>query len=80
MSCISGMTFDVKKMTDNSKYRPCFCAFDILLLNDVILTGVPLTKRLTMLDEMFTEKEGVIIHSKRVQTQSWFVNQYILIH
>ncbi|XP_077285241.1 DNA ligase 4 isoform X1 [Arctopsyche grandis] len=64
-----GINFDVKKITDNSSYRPCFCAFDILLYNNIILTNKPLFERLEYLDILFKEEEGIIMHSKRVQTQ-----------
>ncbi|XP_026739179.1 DNA ligase 4-like isoform X1 [Trichoplusia ni] len=66
-----GMSFDVKKITDNSKFRPCFCAFDILYYNGKSLVGspekggLPLNERLRILDDLFVNVTGVIQHSKR---------------
>lgn len=65
---ILGIQFDVKKITVNSHYQPCFCVFDILMYNDKILTNVPLNERLTYLDNLFDDVNGVIIKSKRLLT------------
>lgn len=65
------MSYDIKKMTDDSKFRPCFCAFDVLYYNGKTLVGhldkggIPLSERLHLLDGMFSDVEGVIQHSKR---------------
>uniref|UniRef100_A0A2A4K475 DNA ligase 4 n=1 Tax=Heliothis virescens TaxID=7102 RepID=A0A2A4K475_HELVI len=69
-SC-KGMAFDVKKITENSKFRPCFCAFDILYFNGRTLVGppekggLPLSERLRILDKIFVNVPGVIQHSER---------------
>ncbi|CAH0695405.1 unnamed protein product [Spodoptera exigua] len=66
-----GMAFDVKKITENSRFQPCFCAFDILYYNGRTLVGppekggLPLRERLLILDKVFTDKTGVIKHSDR---------------
>ncbi|KAL4716641.1 hypothetical protein ACJJTC_008276 [Scirpophaga incertulas] len=66
-----GMAFDVKKITENSKFQPCFCAFDVLYYNGKTLVGpehkggMPLNERLKILDSIFTDKIGVIQHSER---------------
>ncbi|XP_049877448.1 DNA ligase 4 isoform X2 [Pectinophora gossypiella] len=65
-----GMAFDVKKITENSKHQPCFCAFDILYYNGKALVGpadkngLPLSKRLEILRSLFDDLPGVIMHSK----------------
>lgn len=67
----TGMAFDVKKITEKSRFRPCFCAFDVLYYNGRSLVGppekggLPLKERLELLDKMFTEVSGAIFHSKR---------------
>lgn len=61
----------MKKITDESVFQPCFCAFDILLYNDIILTNKPLKERVEYLDRLFTEEQGVFMHSKREETQDW---------
>ncbi|XP_026319708.1 DNA ligase 4-like isoform X1 [Hyposmocoma kahamanoa] len=66
-----GQAFDVKKLTENSKHRPCFCVFDVLYYNGQSLVGpedkggLPLSKRLKILDTMFKDIPGVIQHSER---------------
>ncbi|KAJ8736143.1 hypothetical protein PYW08_006799 [Mythimna loreyi] len=66
-----GMAFDVKKITENSKFQPCFCSFDILYFNGRTLVGppekggLPLGERLRILDKVFVNKPGVIQHSQR---------------
>ncbi|XP_050306380.1 DNA ligase 4 [Anthonomus grandis grandis] len=60
-----GMDLDVKKLKDNGKYQPCFCVYDIILLNDKILTNKPLKDRLSLLERAFKEQiPGTIILSK----------------
>lgn len=69
-SC-KGVAFDVKKITVNSRYRPCFCVFDILYYNGRTLVGppdkggLPLNERLKILNDVFTNVTGVIQHSVR---------------
>ncbi|KAG7310457.1 hypothetical protein JYU34_003240 [Plutella xylostella] len=63
--------YDVKKLKENSKYRPCFFAFDLLYYNGTSLVGAPeqggrpLSERLDLLDNMFMDVSGVIMHSRR---------------
>lgn len=65
------MPYNIKKITENSKVRPCFCAFDILYYNDKSLVGppehggLPLDERLPLLDNLFKDIRGVIQHSAR---------------
>lgn len=44
-----GMELDVKKLKVMNKYQPCFCVYDIILLNDEILTNRPLKQRVKLL-------------------------------
>ncbi|XP_013197166.2 DNA ligase 4 isoform X1 [Amyelois transitella] len=68
---IKGEPFDVKKITEKSSLRPCFIAYDVLMYNGRSLVGqaasggLPLAQRLPMLDDMFHDVTGVILHSKR---------------
>uniref|UniRef100_A0A6P7HD44 DNA ligase (ATP) n=1 Tax=Diabrotica virgifera virgifera TaxID=50390 RepID=A0A6P7HD44_DIAVI len=60
-----GMTLDVKKLKSDGAYQPCFCVYDIILLNDKILTNSPLRERLKILKTVFTGfKDGTIELSK----------------
>ncbi|XP_063549082.1 DNA ligase 4 [Cydia strobilella] len=73
-----GMSFDVKKITENSAFQPCFCAFDVLHYNGRGLAGAgggggagaggggaPLRDRLAVLDSIITDVPGVLLRSKR---------------
>lgn len=66
------MAYDIKKVTDNSSYRPCYCVFDILYYNGKSLVGaednggISLNKRLEILDTLFKDIPGVIQLSKRL--------------
>ncbi|XP_052739139.1 DNA ligase 4 isoform X1 [Bicyclus anynana] len=66
-----GMAYDIKKITENSSYRACYCVFDILYYNGRSLVGppdkggLPLNERLAILDDLFTDVPGVIQHSQR---------------
>ncbi|XP_046978347.1 DNA ligase 4 isoform X2 [Vanessa cardui] len=66
-----GMSYDIKTITENSSYRPCYCVFDIIyyngksLIGDPERGGLPLKERLKILDTLFTDVPGVIQHSKR---------------
>ncbi|KAJ8931141.1 hypothetical protein NQ314_015982 [Rhamnusium bicolor] len=48
-----GMTLDVKKLNAQGPYQPCFCVYDIILLNDNILTNRPLKERVAILRNIF---------------------------
>ncbi|XP_068083258.1 DNA ligase 4 isoform X3 [Anabrus simplex] len=60
-----GENIEVKSLKPDGYYRPCFCVFDILLLNDSVLTNKPLEERMKYLENVFTDAEGVILHSRR---------------
>ncbi|KAJ8914544.1 hypothetical protein NQ315_010008 [Exocentrus adspersus] len=60
-----GMTLDVKKLNAQGPYQPCFCAYDIILLNNKILTDKPLNERVELLRKVFKNlKPGVITLSE----------------
>lgn len=60
-----GMSYDVKKLAETGSYQPCFCIYDIILLNDKVLTNNPLKERLQVLHEVFEAlKEGTICLSE----------------
>lgn len=67
-----GEQFDIKSrdVLDRSGYQPCLQVFDILLLNDRVLTNCPLNERLPLLEDVFSPVEGRIIRSayKRAYT------------
>lgn len=59
------MHFDVKNLSNTSVHQPCFCVFDILLYNGEVLAEKSLKDRLKILNDVFTPREGVILHSVR---------------
>ena len=56
--------YDVKKLTENSAFQPCFIAYDIIFYNDELLTDKPYSERFKILQGLFTEKEGIIVRCK----------------
>nr|XP_034177241.1 DNA ligase 4 isoform X2 [Osmia lignaria] len=59
-----GMSFDVKKLSENSHHQPCFVAFDIIMYNDTLLNNEPYAKRLEILKDAFKEEEGCLMLCK----------------
>lgn len=72
-----GMNFDVKTLTENSVHQPCFVAFDILLLNDEVVTKKPLSERVHLLNALIVPEKGVIMVSNRNKFKT---KQELLIH
>lgn len=50
------------RMTD---IQTCFCVFDILMLNDEVLTNKPLKQRCEFMKKTFDEQEGRLMMSQR---------------
>ncbi|XP_039278065.1 DNA ligase 4 [Nilaparvata lugens] len=65
-----GMNFDVKSLKLGHVHQPCFCAFDVLLLNGNVLTNKPLKERLNILSTVFTPLDGVIMLTESIQVSS----------
>jgi hypothetical protein len=63
-NCIGskGERFDIKS-PNQGRYQPMFCVFDILLLNDVVLSNKPLRERRKALEGAFNPVEGRIVLS-----------------
>ncbi|RZF41479.1 hypothetical protein LSTR_LSTR000193 [Laodelphax striatellus] len=65
-----GMNFDVKSLKLGHVHQPCFCAFDVLLLNGCVLTNKPLKERLNILSTVFTPLDGVIMLTESIKVSS----------
>lgn len=66
-----GMSFDVKKLNENYSYQPCFCIYDVILVNDKVLTNNPLKERLQVLQKIFDGfKEGTVCLSEVQEVNS----------
>lgn len=63
-----GEHYDVKSIQPNdSTLRPCFCAYDILYLNDQSLINKPYAERARLLATIFNEKPGVLTMCKPIK-------------
>ncbi|KAJ6639658.1 DNA ligase 4 [Pseudolycoriella hygida] len=63
-----GENFDVKSIQpNNSTVRPCFCAYDVLYLNDQSLIDKPYAERIRVLATIFNEKPGVLTMCKPIK-------------
>lgn len=60
-----GSHVDVKSLTENSPLQPCFVAFDILFLNGLVVTNMPLHERVAHLEKVVMEVPGRIQISRR---------------
>ncbi|OAD59332.1 DNA ligase 4, partial [Eufriesea mexicana] len=59
-----GMNYDVKKLSENSHYQPCFVAFDVIMCNDTLYNNEPYEKRLEILKDVFKEEEDCLLLCK----------------
>ena len=57
--------YDIKSTRLYENLQRCFCVFDVLLLNDVVLTNKPLKERIEILRKCFTDLEGRIVFVSR---------------
>lgn len=53
----------------SSQFRPCFCAFDLLFLNDRSYINDPYSKRHQVLGQLFDNREGVFVKNKPVMVR-----------
>ncbi|KAG8430044.1 hypothetical protein GDO86_018598 [Hymenochirus boettgeri] len=53
-----GNKFDIKRMVEDSELQTCYCAFDVLMLNDEKLAHETLRKRYDILKEIFIPIQG----------------------
>ncbi|XP_064626451.1 DNA ligase 4-like [Lineus longissimus] len=60
-----GENFDIKSTKEMENYHPCYCVFDVLMLNGKVWSNKPLTERLEALVEIFNPVEGRIFLAER---------------
>uniref|UniRef100_H2ZIX8 DNA ligase 4 n=1 Tax=Ciona savignyi TaxID=51511 RepID=H2ZIX8_CIOSA len=53
-----GGKFDIKHVTEDSDLQPCFVVFDILYLNDELLTSKPQIERFNLFNKLIVPVEG----------------------
>lgn len=51
---------DVKSLPANGPYRPCFIAFDIVMLNHTTLLDTPYHERLKLLKNVLAKAHGAV--------------------
>lgn len=56
------MNFDIKSAS-LTRYTPCYVVFDMLYLNNEVLTNLPLRQRLSKLSEVIEPEDGLIFAS-----------------
>ncbi|UYV82303.1 LIG4 [Cordylochernes scorpioides] len=56
-----GEGLDVKHLADGKDFQQCYCVFDILMLNDRVLTSLPYTQRLALLAQHLQPLSGRLI-------------------
>ncbi|GIX83138.1 DNA ligase 4 [Caerostris darwini] len=68
LKCIvsKGENPEIQAMAPDGDYTPCFCAFDILLLNDQVLSNLPLKDRVCYVKEAFISIENKIRYTKQI--------------
>jgi len=59
------MNIDVKKLRIGNTHQPCFCVFDVLYYNNLVITNRPLEERLEILNTIFDPLEGIFVHIMR---------------
>lgn len=67
------MNFDIKS-ANLTRYTPCYAVFDILYLNDEVLTNKPLRERQSKLGEVIDEEEGLVFTSATTSASTKYVN------
>ncbi|KAK3510421.1 hypothetical protein QTP70_005919 [Hemibagrus guttatus] len=71
-----GSKFDVKRLVDDSDLQPCFCVFDVLLVNNQKFGNEPLKKRYDTLQTVFTPVKGRIqlVQNTEAKTKQEVIN------
>jgi DNA ligase-4 len=59
-----GENFDIKSK-ELYDYQPCYCVFDVLMLNGQVWSNKPLSERLDAVEEIFNPVEGRIFLAER---------------
>ncbi|GBN59991.1 DNA ligase 4 [Araneus ventricosus] len=67
LNCIvsKGENADVQALEPDGDYEPCFCVFDILMLNDKVLSSLPLTERIGYIRNTFAAIENKIRYTNQ---------------
>ncbi|GFV88356.1 DNA ligase 4 [Trichonephila clavipes] len=68
LKCIvsKGENADVQALEPDGDYEPCFCVFDILMVNDQVLSNLPLMDRVAHIKNTFTAIENKIRYTEQL--------------
>jgi DNA ligase-4 len=69
ISATKAMNTDVKS-TNRDGFQPCLHVFDILFLNDKVLTNLPLKERVKYLEKTFNTEKGRLIISEHKEAKT----------
>ena len=72
LSATKAMNTDIKRQQQEG-LQPCLYVFDIVLLNEKVLTNQPLKERLKILKTVFEEEEGRCLLSQHKEAKSKYV-------
>lgn len=61
---------EVKALKSGGSLQPCFCVFDVLMCNDIVVTNNPLEERYKMLEKIFLFEEGTVMLTERKRVTS----------
>ena len=64
-----GENFDIKS-ANLEGYRPMLCVFDVLMINDKVLSNCPLRERKKRLEDVFEPAEGHLLFSEYKEAQT----------
>ncbi|CAL1282897.1 unnamed protein product [Larinioides sclopetarius] len=67
LNCIvsKGENADIQALDPDGDYEPCFCVFDILMLNDKVLSSLPLSERISYIRNTFAAIENKIRYTEQ---------------
>ncbi|XP_035224665.1 DNA ligase 4-like [Stegodyphus dumicola] len=67
LNCIvsKGENAEIQAMQPDGDYGPCFCVFDILMVNGKVLSNLPLTDRVIYIKDTFTPIENKIRYTEQ---------------
>nr|XP_042896531.1 DNA ligase 4 [Parasteatoda tepidariorum] len=68
LNCIvsKGENADIQALEPDGDFAPCFCVFDILMLNDKVLTNYPVTERVSFIKDTFSQIENKIRYTDQI--------------
>ncbi|KAG8188782.1 hypothetical protein JTE90_009176 [Oedothorax gibbosus] len=68
LNCIvaKGESADVQALQPDGDYAPCFCVFDVVMMNDRVLSNLPTTERTVLIRDVFTPIESKIRYTEQI--------------